>query len=98
MLNDKYNGDILPCAVNITNPQKIIECISQLKKDIPQIDILINNAGANSFTPAMQVTEDIWDQIIDVNLKGAFFISQQVASWMIAQKRGNSKYRLSNMV
>lgn len=88
VLNDKYSGNILPYTLDITNPKEIIECMVQLKQSIPQIDILVNNAGTNSFVPAMQVTEEIWDQIIDVNLKGAFFISQQVASWMITKKRG----------
>ena len=45
-----------------------------------QIDILVNNAGMNIREPIDQVTEDHFDQIMDVNLKGLYFLSQQVVA------------------
>lgn len=87
-LSEKYGVDIYSYFLDILNIPEIIECMNKLKKDISRIDVLVNSAGVNSFTSAMQVTEDIWDQVIDVNLKGTFFITQQIASWMIHQKKG----------
>jgi 2-deoxy-D-gluconate 3-dehydrogenase len=52
------------------------------------IDILVNNAGIFPFSPATQTTEALWDQVLDVNLKGAFFYSQAAAQKMIAAGRG----------
>jgi NAD(P)-dependent dehydrogenase (short-subunit alcohol dehydrogenase family) len=47
-----------------------------------KIDILINNAGMNIRTPALDVTEEEWDTIMQTNLKSAFFLSQQAAELM----------------
>lgn len=53
-----------------------------------KIDILINNAGVGAQTPAEAVTEEEWDSIIGINLKGLFFFSQEAAKDMIARGRG----------
>ena len=45
----------------------------------PRIDILVNNAGCNVRKPAIEVTWDDWNLILDTNLRGPFFVAQQVA-------------------
>jgi NAD(P)-dependent dehydrogenase (short-subunit alcohol dehydrogenase family) len=52
------------------------------------IDVLVNNAGINIPKPAMEVTEDDWDRVLDTNLKGVFFCSQRVGKYMIPQRKG----------
>ena len=52
------------------------------------LDVLVNNAGVNIPKPAEEVTEEDWDQIIDTNLKGLFFCSQQAGKYMIPNKSG----------
>jgi NAD(P)-dependent dehydrogenase (short-subunit alcohol dehydrogenase family) len=52
------------------------------------IDILVNNAGINIPQDSVDVTEDAWDAIMNINLKGAFFLAQAVGKVMIAQGRG----------
>jgi NAD(P)-dependent dehydrogenase (short-subunit alcohol dehydrogenase family) len=53
-----------------------------------QIDILVNNAGCNVRKPALEVTWDDWNLVLDTNLRGTFFVSQAVAPHMIARKHG----------
>jgi NAD(P)-dependent dehydrogenase (short-subunit alcohol dehydrogenase family) len=53
-----------------------------------RIDILVNNAGISHVLAAEDHTEEIWDAIIDTNLKGTFLCSQAVGRQMIQQKRG----------
>jgi len=48
-----------------------------------RIDILVNNAGVNIPRDALDVTEEDWDRVLDVNLKGLFFLSQRVAREMV---------------
>ncbi len=53
-----------------------------------QIHILVNNAGCNIRKPALEVTWDDWNQILDTNLRGTFFVAQAVARGMIAKGYG----------
>ncbi|MBV8807753.1 MAG: SDR family oxidoreductase, partial [Acidobacteriaceae bacterium] len=48
-----------------------------------KVDILVNNAGMNIRKPAIEVTWDDWNQILDTNLRGSFFVAQAVARRMI---------------
>jgi NAD(P)-dependent dehydrogenase (short-subunit alcohol dehydrogenase family) len=51
------------------------------------LDILINNAGVEEVRPSLDVDEALWDRIVDVNLRGAFFLAQAAARSMIAEGR-----------
>jgi gluconate 5-dehydrogenase len=53
-----------------------------------RIDILVNNAGMNIRKPALELTWQDWDAVLDTNLKGVFFCSQAVAPYMIQNKWG----------
>jgi len=53
-----------------------------------RIDILVNNAGCNVRKPALDVTWDDWNLILDTNLRGSFFVAQAVARRMIARGYG----------
>jgi NAD(P)-dependent dehydrogenase (short-subunit alcohol dehydrogenase family) len=52
------------------------------------IDILVNNAGCNVRKPALEVTWDDWNLILETNLRGSFFVAQSVARGMIARRYG----------
>ncbi len=52
------------------------------------IDILVNNAGCNVRKPAIDVTWEDWNLILDTNLRGSFFVAQAVARGMIARRYG----------
>ncbi len=50
--------------------------------DLGGLDILVNNAGTERIRPSLEVSEEIWDRILDTNLKGAFFAAQAAARVM----------------
>jgi NAD(P)-dependent dehydrogenase (short-subunit alcohol dehydrogenase family) len=52
------------------------------------IDILVNNAGCNVRKPALEVTWDDWNLILDTNLRGSFFVAQAVARFMVPRRYG----------
>jgi len=71
--------------------QKIPEIHAMVSKSVEgfgHIDILVNNAGINIPQWAEDVTEEAWDGIMDINLKGLFFCAQAVGKVMIQQKKG----------
>jgi NAD(P)-dependent dehydrogenase (short-subunit alcohol dehydrogenase family) len=61
--------------------QEAVNCMGSL-------DVLVNNAGTNIPKPSLEVTEQDWDQVLDTNLKSAFFCAQGAARYMIPQKKG----------
>lgn len=58
------------------------------------LDILVNNAGIYPISPVMDTTEELWDRVLDINLKGPFVYAQAAAEEMIASGRGG---RIINM-
>jgi 3-oxoacyl-[acyl-carrier protein] reductase len=74
--------------VDVTNKKSVDKMVQDTIKKFNKIDILVNNAGTQKPTPFLEFTEEIWDQIIDVNLKGTFLCSLAVAKEMIKRKYG----------
>ncbi len=67
---------------DITTPGGIEAAFEQILQRHSRLDILINNAGIEEPCPSLEVTEPLWDRIIDTNLKGAFFCAQAAARHM----------------
>lgn len=59
------------------------------KMEFGRLDICVNNAGISMQKPVEDMTEEEWNRIIDVNMKGVFFCSQEAAHIMISQKKGS---------
>jgi NAD(P)-dependent dehydrogenase (short-subunit alcohol dehydrogenase family) len=52
--------------------------------------VLVNSAGVPLSRPALEISPDDWDAVLDVNLKGTFFMSQQMGRHLVATRRGGS--------
>ena len=61
------------------------------------LDILVNNAGIEEIRPSLDVDEDLWDRILDTNLKGAFFCAQAAAKEMTQRGRPGSIINLCSL-
>jgi NAD(P)-dependent dehydrogenase (short-subunit alcohol dehydrogenase family) len=77
-----------PCDVGKT--ADIGRTVQVVVKELGRLDILVNNAGIFPMSSALDVTEQTWDRVLAVNLKGAFFLAQRAASQMIDQGQGGS--------
>ncbi len=62
--------------------------LARVEKDLGPIDILINNAGINIRKPTAKLTEDDWDAVIDISLKGSFLCSQAIMPGMMERGWG----------
>ena len=62
--------------------------VDQTRAEFGRIDILVNNAGIYRAATTLEVTEEHWDAIMDINAKAVFFATQAVLPTMIEQKRG----------
>ena len=78
----------LPLALDVRQHQSIQQMVEAAVDHYGKIDILVNNAGCNVRKPAVDVTWDDWNLILDTNLRGTFFVSQTVARQMIPRAYG----------
>jgi NAD(P)-dependent dehydrogenase (short-subunit alcohol dehydrogenase family) len=79
---------VLPLALDVRNHESIQKMAHDAAAHFGRIDILVNNAGCNVRKPALEVSWDDWNLILDTNLRGTFFVSQAVARHMIPKKHG----------
>jgi NAD(P)-dependent dehydrogenase (short-subunit alcohol dehydrogenase family) len=70
--------------------EQVKAMVSEAKQGLGSIDVLVNNAAVFPRVPFLEMTEDDWDQVLDVNLKGSCFCAQYVAKAMVSNGRQGS--------
>jgi gluconate 5-dehydrogenase len=79
---------VLPLELDVTDFESIQVMMADMIHVFGKIDILVNNAGCNIRKPAIEVTWDDWNTILNTNLRGPFFVAQAAARHMIPQNYG----------
>ena len=78
----------LPLELDVRDYDSIQRMAEAAYAHYGKLDILVNNAGCNVRKPAVDVTWDEWNLVLDTNLRGTFFVAQAVAKKMIPQRYG----------
>jgi NAD(P)-dependent dehydrogenase (short-subunit alcohol dehydrogenase family) len=78
----------LPLPLDVRDYDSIQRMAEAAHVHYGKIDILVNNAGCNVRKPAVEVTWDDWNLVVDTNLRGTFFVAQAVAKKMIPRRYG----------
>ena len=73
---------------DVTVQQSVADAVSNVSARFGRIDVLINSAGIALTAPAEELTVEVWEQTMAVNLRGAFLVSQHVGRIMLAQGSG----------
>jgi 3-oxoacyl-[acyl-carrier protein] reductase len=81
-------GRAIHLQADISKSGDVRKMVQKTVQEYNGIDILVNNAGVHFAKDFFDITEDEWNRTIDVNLKGAYLCSKEVAPIMIKQKRG----------
>lgn len=74
--------------VNVTDMASVKGAVETLFRETGKIDVLVNNAGITRDASLLKMTEEQWQQVLDVNLGGVFHCTQAVAPVMVEQKSG----------
>jgi NAD(P)-dependent dehydrogenase (short-subunit alcohol dehydrogenase family) len=85
-----------PQQLDVRDVASITEAVSSIVAAHGRIDVLVNNAGLGFARAAFDVTEADWDEMMAVNLRGAFFMSQAVARTMVSGGRGGRIVNISS--
>ncbi len=82
---DKY----IYIQANVGKKEDRIKLIDGIRKQFNRIDVLVNNAGVGPIKRGdiLEMTEDSYDRVMGINLKGPFFLTQTIAKWMIQLKK-----------
>ena len=75
-------------ALDVREQASIDRAVGEIEEGFGPIDILVNNAGCNIRKPALDVTWEDWNTILDTNLRGSFFVAQAVARGMVKREYG----------
>ncbi len=81
-------GDAHVIELDVADTASIRSAVAHAETEVGSIDILVNNSGVGSTQRLQEVTEEDFDFVFDVNVKGAFFVAQEVGKRMLARARG----------
>ena len=90
-------GEVVYCQGDIGNPDERLKIVEEIKNQWGDLHVLVNNAGIapKERKDILEADEKSYDRLMNVNLKGPYFLTQQVANWMIKQKIKNPKNRFT---
>ena len=78
----------LPLAVDVGDGAAVNACIAEVIKVFGKVDIMVNNAGITKDTLLVRMSDEDWDAVLRVNLKGTFLFSRAVSKHMMKQRGG----------
>ncbi|MCK4388235.1 MAG: 3-oxoacyl-ACP reductase FabG [Dehalococcoidia bacterium] len=81
-------GHSLAIATDVSVAEQVRSMVKQTVDKFGRIDILVNNAGILHSATLLEMTEQDWDDVLDINLKGVFLCTQAVARYMMEQRYG----------
>lgn len=74
--------DVMVIEADIRSGKQVTSMFERVIGTFGHLDLLVNNAGVQTFKPLLEVTEEEWDLVVDTNLKGCFLCTQQAARYM----------------
>lgn len=78
----------IACQVDVSSKSQIAAAVAQVREQLGPVSILVNNAGVSPEKDFVEITEEEWDRVFDINMKGTFFCTQAVIDDMIAANWG----------
>ena len=87
-------ANVLYCRGDVSLTEDRIKIVEQVKAYFGKLHVLVNNAGVapKERKDILETSEESFDRLISTNLKSTYFFTQQVANWMIAQKKADTSF------
>jgi NAD(P)-dependent dehydrogenase (short-subunit alcohol dehydrogenase family) len=91
-------GRALPVALDVTDPASVARAFDEASAALGAITIVVNNAGIAITKPLLEHTEEDWQQVIEVNLNGAWRVAQAAARHMVKNEQGGSIVNIASIL
>ena len=90
----EFGNDVIYCQGDTSSSKDRENIIAKVKEHYGKLHVLVNNAGIppKERKDILDATEESFDDVISVNLKGSYFLTQKVANWMIDQKKNDKEF------
>ena len=84
-----------PMQADVSNSEDRARLLKQVEDEFGRLDVLVNNAGVAPLERAdlLEASEESYDRLMNINVKGPFFLTQSVAKWMLEQKKSDPDRR-----
>ncbi len=89
-----FGVQVIYCQGNVASGDERQKILAQVKDYFGKLNILVNNAGIapRERRDVLNATEESYDEVMDINLKGPYFLMRDAANWMIEQKQSDPDY------
>lgn len=91
-------GRALPLALDVSEPEAVRAVVADCETELGPLGILVNNAGVAVMKPALEQTLEDWDQVMGVNLRGAWLVAQAAGEAMVRQGQGGSIVNIASIL
>ncbi|WP_053373590.1 3-ketoacyl-ACP reductase [Paenibacillus sp. FJAT-27812] len=88
-LANKYSISVYIAKADVSVKADVDQAIAALKESLGSIDILINNAGIGTFGTLLDMDPDVWEQIIQTNVMGTYYVTRAALPTMLEQSSGS---------
>lgn len=83
---ESCDGAVMCQKVDVSNTEQVDACVKATINKFGRVDILVNNAGITKDGLLMRMSDEDWDQVLDINLKGTFLFTRAVSRPMMKNK------------
>jgi NAD(P)-dependent dehydrogenase (short-subunit alcohol dehydrogenase family) len=87
---EAFDGRAFPVTLDVTDAASVREGVAAAETELGPIGILVNNAGITGTAPLLETEVTAWDQVVNVDLRGAWLMAQEVAKHMVRLGHGGS--------
>jgi NAD(P)-dependent dehydrogenase (short-subunit alcohol dehydrogenase family) len=93
----EQGGEAAAFETDVRSKAQVDRMVDRIAEERGRIDVLVNNAGICVTAPFLDITEELWDRHIAINLKGAFLVGQSVARLMVERRVAGSIIHMSSV-
>ncbi len=92
---EAFGGTAVCCRGDVSIAEDRKKLIEFVKRTFGRLDVLVNNAGVAPKVRAdiLEASEESFDRLISINLRGPYFLTQMAANWMVEQRKADANYR-----